>query len=107
MVVGPIGTSDLLVLIEEHPDSINDCAWAFNMPSSLSQTYWIDVPTSIHGNAGDMSFADGHCEVHGWRDPGAIKPVTYSAQIGGTANSVPKDPDVMWMAQHVTCLYPP
>jgi prepilin-type N-terminal cleavage/methylation domain-containing protein/prepilin-type processing-associated H-X9-DG protein len=107
MMVGALGPSDLMVLIEEHPDSINDCAFAFYMPSSLSQTYWIDVPTSVHGSAGDFSFADGHCEIHGWQDPGAIKPVTYSAQIGGSANKQPKDPDIIWMSQHISALYPP
>lgn len=107
MMVGALGPGDLMVLIEEHPDSINDCAFAFNMPSSPSQTYWIDKPTSIHGNAGDFSFADGHCEIHGWQRPGAIPPVTYSAQIGGAQYSVPKDPDVLWMAHHVSTFYPP
>jgi prepilin-type N-terminal cleavage/methylation domain-containing protein/prepilin-type processing-associated H-X9-DG protein len=107
MVHGAIGPSDLFVLIEEHPDSINDCAFAFNMPSSPSQTYWIDVPTSVHGNAGDFSFADGHCEIHGWQDPGSIKQVTYSAQIGGAVNQAPKDPDVLWVSRHISTFYPP
>jgi prepilin-type N-terminal cleavage/methylation domain-containing protein/prepilin-type processing-associated H-X9-DG protein len=107
MMVGGLGPADLMVLIEEHPDSINDCAFAFNMPSSPSQTYWIDKPTSVHGNAGDFSFADGHCEIHGWQDPGAIPQVVYSGGIGGIKDNVPKDPDVIWMSKHITALYPP
>ena len=105
MIVGGLGPSDLMVLIEEHPDGINDGAWAFNIPSSPSQTYWIDYPTKTHGNAGDMSFADGHCEIHGWLDPAAIPPVTYHLPLSETANPVPKNPDVLWLAQHVSAIY--
>ncbi|MGA2868350.1 MAG: prepilin-type N-terminal cleavage/methylation domain-containing protein [Verrucomicrobiota bacterium] len=105
MIAGRLGPSDLMVLIEEHPDGINDGAWAFNIPSSPSQTYWIDYPTKTHGNAGDMSFADGHCEIHGWLDPASIPPVTYHLPLSETANPVPKNPDVLWLAQHISAIY--
>ena len=29
---------------------------------------WLDLPASYHGNAGGLSFADGHSEIHRWRD---------------------------------------
>jgi prepilin-type processing-associated H-X9-DG protein len=107
MMVGPIPPSDLIVLADEHPDSINDGSWAFNMPSSPSQTYWIDVPTPLHGNAGSFSFADGHAEIHAWQDPAEIPAVTYDKQIGGITLNEPKDPDVFWTASHISTVYPP
>jgi prepilin-type processing-associated H-X9-DG protein len=108
MIVGALGPADLIVLVEEHPDSINDCAWAFEMPSSPSQTYWIDKPTRVHGNAGDFSFADGHCEIHYWRQPDSIPPVTYDTQIGGAAGiPIPNSPDLHWVANHISTTYPP
>jgi prepilin-type N-terminal cleavage/methylation domain-containing protein/prepilin-type processing-associated H-X9-DG protein len=105
MMVGGLGPADLMVLIEEHPDGINDGAWAFNMPTSRSQTYWIDYPTSVHGNAGDMSYADGHAEIHGWVQPGAIPQVTYSLPLSETAHAIPGNQDVLWLSQHISAYY--
>jgi prepilin-type processing-associated H-X9-DG protein len=107
MMRGRLQPSDLIVLVDEHPDSINDGSWAFNMPSSPAQTYWIDYPTSLHGNAGSFSFADGHAVIHPWQAPKAIPPVTYGHQAGGVANAVPGDSDVIWTASHISTIYPP
>jgi prepilin-type N-terminal cleavage/methylation domain-containing protein/prepilin-type processing-associated H-X9-DG protein len=54
--------SDIFVLIEEHPDSIND-GYFLNKPNSLR---WHDLPASYHGGAANLSFADGHLERHKW-----------------------------------------
>jgi prepilin-type processing-associated H-X9-DG protein len=107
MMVGPLQPSDLIVMVDEHPDGINDGSWQFNMPNSPSQTYWIDTPTPLHGNAGSFSFADGHAEIHAWQLPKAIPPVTYNAQNGGTTRNEPKNPDIVWTASHISTLYPP
>ncbi|MCX6922067.1 MAG: prepilin-type N-terminal cleavage/methylation domain-containing protein [Verrucomicrobia bacterium] len=50
------------VLIEEHPDSIND-AYFLNQPDSMR---WIDLPASYHNGAANLAFADGHLETHKW-----------------------------------------
>ena len=93
---------NLWVLVDEHPDSINDAAFAFNMPGSPVQTYWIDVPAKYHANACGFSFADGHSEIHAWREPGAIENVLYAGNIGGRATAVPNNPDVHWLALHTS-----
>ncbi len=104
MVRGALGPADLWVLIDEDPDHINDAAFAVNIPSSPSQTYWIDFPTKYHANGCGVSFADGHAEIHGWRDPGAIPyPVFQTATQ--TAQQSPKNPDVGWLASHTSTLY--
>jgi prepilin-type N-terminal cleavage/methylation domain-containing protein len=108
MMRGALGPADLIVLVEEHPDSINDCAWAFEMPANPSATYWIDKPSSLHEDACDFSFADGHCEIHAFQDPGDVPQVTYAQQIGGIGyNTKPKDPDVIWVASHTSVLWHP
>jgi prepilin-type processing-associated H-X9-DG protein len=100
------GVSGLIVLVEEHPDSINDCGWAFTMPV-LQTTKWVDKPTTVHENACDFSFADGHCEIHHFQDPNDIPPVTYTKQTGNSAsNTVQKDPDIYWVASHISAIYP-
>ena len=114
MMIGALGPADIIVLVEEHPDSINDGAFAFSMPINPAATDWVDVPSRIHGDANDYSFADGHCEMHGYVQPNVIPPVTYNHSIAGsglsggspgTVMSVPKDPDVNWFASHCTGFY--
>jgi prepilin-type N-terminal cleavage/methylation domain-containing protein/prepilin-type processing-associated H-X9-DG protein len=58
------------VLLDEHPDSINDGYFADH--TDLSE--WVDVPASYHGGAGGFSFADGHSEIHLWRYPSTKYP---------------------------------
>ncbi len=100
-----ISTSDLFITLDEHPDSINDAAFAVNMPSSPAATYWIDVPAKYHANACGFSFADGHSEIHGWLDSGVIpNPVYGPPNIGGGSRSVAHDPDVVWVASHTSAI---
>jgi prepilin-type N-terminal cleavage/methylation domain-containing protein/prepilin-type processing-associated H-X9-DG protein len=57
--------SGVFVLLDEHPDSIND--GYFSNGQDLSQTPgWVDLPASYHNGAGSFSFADGHSEIHRW-----------------------------------------
>jgi prepilin-type N-terminal cleavage/methylation domain-containing protein/prepilin-type processing-associated H-X9-DG protein len=98
--------SDLWVLVDEHPNSINDAAFAVQMPVNPAQTFFIDVPAKYHGNNCGFSFADGHSEIHKWMRPAVIPEVTWAADtvpgIGAQLNSVPNDPDVLWLAHRTT-----
>lgn len=62
------------VFCDEHPDSIND---GFQCPptSDGETTTWSDVPASYHNNACGYSFADGHSEIHRWRQGNTCHPV--------------------------------
>ena len=104
MMHGGLGPADVWLLVDEDPDNINDGAFAVNMPSSPSQTYWIDYPAKYHANGGTFSFADGHAEIHGWRIPGAIPAVTFN-NGGRTTTAAPKNPDVWWLASHTSVLW--
>jgi prepilin-type N-terminal cleavage/methylation domain-containing protein/prepilin-type processing-associated H-X9-DG protein len=53
----------IFVLMEEHPDSIND-GYFLNQPDSLR---WMDLPASYHNGAANLAFADGHLETHKWQ----------------------------------------
>ncbi len=100
--------ADLWVLLDEHPNSINDAAFAVQMPLDGSRTVFIDVPSKVHNNGCGFSFADGHSEIHNWQDPGVIPSINWRADvapgIGSQVNSVPKDPDVLWLAHRTSCL---
>lgn len=59
------------VFLDEHPDSTND--GAFYVPPDGSS--WVDMPGSSHNGACGFVFADGHSEIHKWRDPRLKVPV--------------------------------
>jgi prepilin-type N-terminal cleavage/methylation domain-containing protein/prepilin-type processing-associated H-X9-DG protein len=95
------GPSMLWVLLDEDPDSINDAAMAFQMPSG-NTTEWIDLPAKLHGNSGSFGFADGHAEIHGWKNPQGVPTTTYTGP-GGTPNDyeppvISGNKDVYWVA---------
>lgn len=93
--------SDLWVFLDEHPDSLNDGAFAVQMPSSAKATEWIDVPAKYHGNSGSFTFADGHAEIHKWVSPGNIPEVTYTALSKSGLFEI-GDPDILWLAHHTS-----
>lgn len=105
-IAGSLGPADLWVLVQEHANSINDSAFAVQMPLNQSATYFIDWPAKIHNNAGCFSFADGHVEIHPWKGPipQEVLATETVPQIGNQLNSVAKDPDVLWLAHHTTAL---
>jgi prepilin-type N-terminal cleavage/methylation domain-containing protein/prepilin-type processing-associated H-X9-DG protein len=90
--------SDLYVLSDQHPDSINDGDMIAN-PTENST--WEDVPGSNHGKSATFSFADGHSEIHKWRDPATCPPVTKTAISGKLPVGIDKT-DVTWVQEHAT-----
>jgi len=91
--------SDLWVILDEHPDSIND-AWMITDVQNTAQ--WEDLPASYHVNAGGFSFADGHSEIHKWRRQATCQPVRY-IYVNGTVNDTPGNVDISWMTNHSSC----
>jgi prepilin-type N-terminal cleavage/methylation domain-containing protein/prepilin-type processing-associated H-X9-DG protein len=63
-------TSSIYVFLDEHPDSIND-GYFLAVPNTNA---WIDMPGSYHNGGGSFSFADGHTEIHRWKDASTICP---------------------------------
>ena len=69
------GPSEVWVFSDEHPDSVDD---ALMYTSSYAVTSFTELPGSQHGGACGLAFADGHSEIHKWRDSkNVIVPVTY------------------------------
>jgi prepilin-type N-terminal cleavage/methylation domain-containing protein/prepilin-type processing-associated H-X9-DG protein len=87
---------DMFVYLDEREDSIND-GWYASDPDTKWQV--VDFPASYHGNAAGYSFADGHSEIHKFRDPRTTPPLRTGALLSLNQN-LPNDMDVLWMAQH-------
>jgi prepilin-type N-terminal cleavage/methylation domain-containing protein/prepilin-type processing-associated H-X9-DG protein len=73
--------SKLFVILDEHPDSINDGDFGSNPNPEITQwspNTWFDLPASYHAGACGIAFADGHSVIHQWKSRAStILPVTY------------------------------
>ncbi len=103
-VVQPANT---WVFVDEHPDSINDAAFANAMTGAESPVtrtgQIIDMPASTHNGACGFAFADGHSEIRRWVGS-VIKPLTRYV-TGGVQLNIPagnSQPDVHWMFNNTT-----
>lgn len=99
---GPSGT---WVLVDEHPDSINDGFFCVNMNGypNAGSTQLPDVPASYHNKACGFAFADGHSEIHRWKDARTSPKVTQKALASPA--SQPNNPDIVWLWEHTTKKY--
>jgi prepilin-type N-terminal cleavage/methylation domain-containing protein/prepilin-type processing-associated H-X9-DG protein len=90
------------VLVDEHPDSINDAACAVQIALPGARTAQIiDFPASYHNGACGLSFADGHAEIHKWRGSTIKAPVRNTSM----ALNVPaRDSvqDIIWWSEYTT-----
>ena len=95
------------VFVDEHPDSINDAAFANQcrgaQPSdAFGGEQIIDYPASYHNGACGFSFFDGHSEIHKWigsRIKAPVKGVLMPLNVTANPNS---GVDVRWMAENAT-----
>jgi prepilin-type N-terminal cleavage/methylation domain-containing protein/prepilin-type processing-associated H-X9-DG protein len=87
------GPSMVWVLIDEDARSLNDAGFAVGM----ERAEWIDWPGTYHNNACGFAFADGHSEIHKWKDP-ATKIVGNNV----SRKSVPNSVDYKWIAERTS-----
>jgi len=94
--------ADVFVVLDEHPNSINDGAFHF-LPGFAPANYkWRDLPASFHyGGGANVSFADGHCEIKIWKDGRTKKPV--GPNNFGASNNFPcaGSEDYAWMTDRM------
>jgi len=98
------GPANTWVIMDENPQTINDGLMAVAVPLNLESAVakLVDYPASSHGRAGGMSFADGHSEIHKWRDPRTYTPPASANPGLVTGASSPNNQDVIWMAERTT-----
>jgi prepilin-type N-terminal cleavage/methylation domain-containing protein/prepilin-type processing-associated H-X9-DG protein len=87
---------NLWVFVDEHPDSINDGWLTDSWPGGGG---WGDLPASYHAHACGIGFADGHAEIHKWRDQGTLEPVTKQTRA---RLNLPAPNDTLWFLQRST-----
>lgn len=98
------GPSKAWVLVDEHPDSINDGFFVVDMRGypDPKLAKLPDFPASYHNRACGLAFADGHSEIKRWMDSRTMPPVRHAVvQTVDQRNN----PDVIWLWEHTTSLY--
>ncbi|MBU6401601.1 MAG: hypothetical protein KGS61_14890, partial [Verrucomicrobia bacterium] len=99
--------ANILVTLDERRDSINDAYFAIDMSNTGTPEgngnprpyYIIDYPASYHSGGGNVSFADGHVEIHRWLEP-TTNPHLGTAQARKYTSAT--DRDVSWLEAHST-----
>ncbi len=102
-IVDP-GPANTWVLVDEHPDSINDGFFCVDMNGypTPARTTLPDVPASYHNGACGFAFADGHSEIKRWSDPRTMPPITQRDLP--TVNQA-NNKDVLWLWDKTTRRY--
>jgi prepilin-type N-terminal cleavage/methylation domain-containing protein/prepilin-type processing-associated H-X9-DG protein len=101
--------SKTFVFLDEHPDSINDSAFATaltgNFNNSLTVGGYVDVPANFHNGGCGFSFADGHSEVHRWLGPAfRLAKISYTGTLPlnqGAATQADVR-DCKWLAENTS-----
>ena len=94
------GPSQLYVMLDEHPDSINAGGYANMMVESPAAARIIDYPASYHNGAAGISFADGHAEIRKWIDARTRQPVKFYDMPLNVAS--PNNTDMIWLSDHTS-----
>jgi prepilin-type N-terminal cleavage/methylation domain-containing protein/prepilin-type processing-associated H-X9-DG protein len=95
------GPATTFVLLDESEYTINDGYFVVEMngytgsPNSLEEI--VDYPSARHNNAAGFSFADGHSEIHQWKDRHVFSPPAAYPET-----TLPDSPDVFWLQYHST-----
>jgi prepilin-type N-terminal cleavage/methylation domain-containing protein/prepilin-type processing-associated H-X9-DG protein len=94
------GPANTFVVLDEHPDSIDDSLFITRIGGSPSSAYLANVPASYHyGGGANFSFADGHSEIHKWVDKArTCLPVRYVTQNN---LQVSGSPDYVWLNERI------
>jgi prepilin-type N-terminal cleavage/methylation domain-containing protein/prepilin-type processing-associated H-X9-DG protein len=95
------GPAMTFVILDERQDSINDAYFVTEMDGypKLASTKIVDYPASYHNRAAGFAFADGHSEIHRWRDPRTMPPIKTGLPLNVSS---PNNQDVLWMQEHCT-----
>jgi prepilin-type N-terminal cleavage/methylation domain-containing protein len=93
------GPSDCWVIIDEHPDSIDDGTL---YTACYPTTVFTEMPGNQLNYACGIVYADGHADQHFWKGPvlGVHINITYPSTWINQVPDSPTDPDLVWLSTH-------
>jgi len=94
--------TEIFVFLDEHPDSIDD-GYFLNKYVGRSDRYdWIDLPASYHEGAASIAFADGHAELHRWKNESTKRPPHPDAATPPPGVSRREAADYYWVINRMS-----
>ena len=94
----------LWVIVDEHPDSINDAQLAVECGLTGNAARIVDFPASYHDGACGFVFADGHAEIHKWRGATIRAPITYTGTLALNVPAGDSVADLAWLQERTSVL---
>ena len=94
----------LWVVMDEHPDSINDAQLGWECGLTGPDARIVDCPASYHAGACGIAFADGHSEIHRWRGNKIKPPITYTGTLPANVPADDSVQDVAWLQERTSAL---
>jgi prepilin-type N-terminal cleavage/methylation domain-containing protein/prepilin-type processing-associated H-X9-DG protein len=103
------GPAGLFWIIDTHPDLVEQSMFQVSM--STQPTYMMSVPGERHNRASMLAFADGHAEIHRWKDPRTFVPEDMNYKLYyqnfGTSPAIftlgnPDSVDILWIQQRTS-----
>jgi prepilin-type N-terminal cleavage/methylation domain-containing protein len=98
------GPTKVFVFLDMREDSIDMGNFGTRMagwPDQPSQYGFYDLPGFYHHLSCGFSFADGHSEIHRWRDDRTMPALVQGGMVPDTFES-PDNQDVAWLQDHAT-----
>lgn len=89
--------SQAFTFIDEREDSVDDGAFGVDLEKSDSEIIIVNFPASYHNRAGGLTMADGHGEIHKWRDPRTM-PKLKKTLLNYFVPS-PNNVDMIWLRE--------
>ena len=74
------GPASVFAFVDESAYTLlytGNSTFSFDPGIPQGSEYWRNLPSHYHGSAGNISFADGHSEIHKWMDPRTLVKVQY------------------------------
>jgi prepilin-type N-terminal cleavage/methylation domain-containing protein/prepilin-type processing-associated H-X9-DG protein len=107
------GPADLFVFIDE--SEYDDMELVFAVCMGVQPAMWGSWPSVRHNFAGTFAFADGHAEIHKWKDgrTGTLVPLLVPSigRLGygaiGVDEANPDSTDILWIQAHTSALRNP
>jgi len=92
--------SKTFVFIDEAAYSIDDGFFVCTPTPAFNK--WINMPANYHGNAGGLSFADGHSEIKAWKDPKVLEANKATKKNGAWMDPDGSSDNLAWLQERST-----
>jgi len=99
--LGVANPSGLLQFIDTAPGNICHSAFVIYLGKGFNGLYY-HLPAAQHDSSGPLSFADGHVEIHRWRDPETTALARQRWIPNHIALQFPGNQDLAWLQEHAT-----